>query len=486
MKKKFSLIILLMLSLCVAISGSSAADVVINNSTSSGIDGSLGNDTISLVNGTYSGVNNTNLTIHNGRNITIQSNNPNNKAIIDCNGSWFIYNSGRLSLKNLIIKNAYIQGSGTVVSNTGNLTIINCTFINNSALHSAGVVYNNNGIINISCSIFTNNSAGFYGGVIYNEDGIIDISGSIFTNNSAGFYGGVIYSHVTPPEFLPEIPIDQLDLNFIVRSTSADPLVLLYRINVFNCTLTNNKAQKGGAIYNIGGDSSIGGIDYYGLGNLTIRTTNFVNNSADEYGNAIYNDIGFLNMSYSRILNNTGGYLAIYAGYGLIDFNWWGDNTPEIDVDYFGLTLSNWFVANLTSKNSTVVRGSNVVLDYSFTLNEGSVVDNSLLPYFVVVEGKVFDARFNKSINYNVQSMNVNGFVDNQPLQVTFNENNSTNNHNNTNTTNITNNTNNTNTNNNTNNVVGNAVSMKSTGIPVFVLLIASLLAFVPFYRRKN
>lgn len=40
------------------------------------------------------------------KNLTIQSQNSNNKAVIDCQGNWFLFNNGNLTLINLIIKNA--------------------------------------------------------------------------------------------------------------------------------------------------------------------------------------------------------------------------------------------------------------------------------------------------------------------------------------------------------------------------------------------
>lgn len=58
--------------------------MAIDNNTNEGIKGSIinGNDTITLKEGTYSESNNTGITINSGRNITIQGQNSNNKAVI--------------------------------------------------------------------------------------------------------------------------------------------------------------------------------------------------------------------------------------------------------------------------------------------------------------------------------------------------------------------------------------------------------------------
>lgn len=68
----------------VSINSLSASEVVINNTTSEGIKESInnGNNTINLTNGTYTGINNTDITINYGKNITIQSQDHNNKAIM--------------------------------------------------------------------------------------------------------------------------------------------------------------------------------------------------------------------------------------------------------------------------------------------------------------------------------------------------------------------------------------------------------------------
>ncbi len=166
--------------------------VIISNDTDVGIGGgSLGNDTIILTNGTYSGDNNTNIEISNNKNLIIQSQDPNNKASIDCHGAWFIENNGNLTLVNLIIKNAYRNFGGGAINNYGQLTIINCTFVNNTA-HNGGVI-NGNCNLSIVNSSFINNTA-IDAGVINSYNCNLSIVNSNFINNTAINDGGVIYS----------------------------------------------------------------------------------------------------------------------------------------------------------------------------------------------------------------------------------------------------------------------------------------------------
>lgn len=101
-------------------------EMVIDNSTESGgIKNNLDYDILTLESGIYSGANNTNITIDTNKNLIIQSQDPNNKAIIDCESiSWFIINQGNLTLKNLIIQNGFKNNAnGSAIYNSDLLTI---------------------------------------------------------------------------------------------------------------------------------------------------------------------------------------------------------------------------------------------------------------------------------------------------------------------------------------------------------------------------
>ena len=393
-------IVILVLSFLaiISISSLSAAEVVIDNSTSEGIKGSLGNDTISLTNGTYTGSNNNNISINNGKNITIQSHNPDNKAIIDCNGSWFINNKGNLTLINLIIKNAYRSNGGAIYNDYGgNITIINCTFINNTAN---------------------------YGGAIYNYIGVINIYDSVFENNSANNLGGAIYNNIVP---------NPVSISTVIYTQRGS-------INIFDSILTNNKAYTGGAIYSNGyisiqnnsfinnSANNYGGAIYNNYGTFNITGSNFINNSAN-IGSVVYN-MGYLNINYSRILNNTGIAVANISGSCLADFNWWGYNNPTADTDYSGFVLSNWFVASLTINITNAKNGSIVPFYYDFNLTNinGDRLsgDSSNLPYFVFeILGTELsgDGRFSNVYNVPISGavdseIIVDGLVDNQLFNI--------------------------------------------------------------------
>lgn len=233
--KKISFILLATLFcflFLVSISSTSANEVNINNTTNEGIKGSLGNDTINLDGGIYSGENNTNISFDNSRNITIQSSDPNNKAIIDLGGDegvTFINNTGAvdslgsLTLKNLVFKNARFFA---LICFNSKLTVINCTFIHNNALLFGLINMGYHSQLNIIDSDFINNS-GRYGTAIATGPSTkgISITNCNFINNRASESGGALF--IFSSEF--------------------------NNTNITNCNFINNSALNGGAIYNYDG-----------------------------------------------------------------------------------------------------------------------------------------------------------------------------------------------------------------------------------------
>lgn len=357
--KSIALIILIGMFSLLAISSVSASEVLINNTNSDGIKGAInnGNSTIVLDSGTYKGENNTGIEIGSGvsNNITIKSKNSNNKAMIDCGKSWFIGNAGNLTLINLIIING--QGIETditqgVITNSGTITIINCSFMNNNLTIGSvinnikisdpygtimvrgsayivnstftnnmaiegGAIFNQGNMI-IKNSNFTNNSANI-GGAIYNQNGLLEIYSSTFLNNKATGeegVGGGIYNNYGG------IPIIIDSCSFINNSALIGGSITSYgNLNILRSKFINNTASIGGgavaaaggelaSICNIYNSSFISNTAPIGGAILNMMTTsifncNFTNNKANETGGAINNFIIYLNISNSNFNNNS-------------------------------------------------------------------------------------------------------------------------------------------------------------------------------------
>ena len=156
-------------------------------------------------------------------------------------------------------ENGGLYGAGIFVAGS-DFTVSDCVFDKNTAFGKGDMTPNNNngaaievtdtnkaiaGII--TGSNFTNNKAQ-YGGAIDICEGNIKITDSIFVNNSADVEGGAI------------------DINTV----NGNP-----KVSISGSKFINNSASYGGAIVNVK--------------DLTVRNTEFVNNTPD----AIFNYVGF-------------------------------------------------------------------------------------------------------------------------------------------------------------------------------------------------
>lgn len=290
MIKKHTLLILITLFFALLLSGAvSAADIYVNGSNGNDDnDGlswdtaklSIGNATatvsengvVSIADGEYSGINNTNITI--SKSMTINGLSQNGVVI---NGSSTSQIFKILSGVNVTLKNiTFTQGLsniGGAICNYGNLTVENCTFLNNQAVYISGF---------FSCG----------GGAIFNNEGIVAVSGSTFTANTANpGEGGAIWN----------------DFGTMV---------------IENCTFNQNTALKGlgGAFFSSGGTASVGNslftdnraliggaICNYNIATLTVNNTIFNHNTAiSPYfgGGAIYNSNAAANIHNSTFSSN--------------------------------------------------------------------------------------------------------------------------------------------------------------------------------------
>ena len=156
-------------------------------------------------------------------------------------------------------ENGGLYGAGIFVAGS-DFTVSDCVFDKNTAFGKGNMTPNNNNgaaiVVTdtgkditgaITGSNFTNNKAQ-YGGAIYICEGNIAISDSLFENNSADVEGGAI------------------DINTL----NGNP-----KVTISGSKFINNSAPRGGTILNIK--------------DLTVRNTEFVNNTPD----AIFNYVGF-------------------------------------------------------------------------------------------------------------------------------------------------------------------------------------------------
>ncbi len=197
----------------------------------------------------------------------------------------FIKSSGLsyIGVFNSIFANTTSQYS-TAIMGTGNLEIINCTFIN----------------------LYANLTAGAIGLKDIQE---VYIENCTFNNVHSQKNGGAIFIDAYSSEKMPEVEI--VDSNFIDCSSQFGGAILQLEgcLDVDNCNFTNNLAFfDGGAIY-------------VSWTNLTVENSIFNNNSVlydgerGSFGGAIFADASSLSVEDSELIANSaynGGALYLY------------------------------------------------------------------------------------------------------------------------------------------------------------------------------
>ena len=285
--------------------------------------------TIHLLAGTYTGADNTGLTIN--QNVTIIGENQKNTIInAQHSTSIFTINSGvTVKLENLTLTNGTAEDGGAICNNyDGTITLSGCNFNNNTATENGGAILNGYaGTITLRGCNFNNNTVkGDYwnGGAICNEN-IITLSDCNFNNNTAAYDGGAIYSTGTIT--------DLSDCNF--NNNTAHDCGTIHNTgtitNLSGCNFNNNTAYDGGAIY-------------YGSGSCVVHFSSFVNNTATRYGNTIYSSSDSMNA----------------------DYNWWGSNSNPSSQIYGSVNYSNWLYMTISVNRSTIASGSTGTVTVNF------------------------------------------------------------------------------------------------------------------------
>ena len=240
-------------------------------------------------------------------------------------------------------------------------SVDSCTFINNTATNQGGAVYEGGktgkATLDIKNSTFTNNSAKKEGSAIYSGYTLNIDDDTTFTNNMVYMYytgtlnigeiktftdlqkainmvEGDIYlsSNVTmlaseADNFVNGIVVDHLvNLKCDGFTINANNLGRIFnvtstadKLNIYNATLINGKADKGGAIYNDG--------------SLTLSDVKLSDNAADGYGGAVFNN-GELVVSDS-----------VFDSNDIV-------NRGSASVDYGGAAIYNWYDGVLTVSGS--------------------------------------------------------------------------------------------------------------------------------------
>ena len=296
------------------------------------------------------------------------------------------------------------QYGGAIDICEGNIKITDSEFVNNSADVEGGAIDINtvkgNPEVSISGSKFINNSASYGGAIVNVKD--LTVRNTEFVNNTpnaifnyVGFGGnldlgienftdlqnaiGLVTGTLTLNQNV--VMTDDEAANFVngviinknIRidgkghTIDAKNLGRIFEIDggfavtLTNVTLTNGKADKGGAIYN--------------FGNLDLVHVNFVNNTA-KYGGAIMNYAYGLVLDDSTFTNNTakiGGAIYNSADCFVVGNSTFANNTATSNGGVIFNYGIGFVVGNSTFANNTATSKGGAIYNYGI----GFVVGNS-------------------------------------------------------------------------------------------------------------
>jgi len=258
-------------------------------------------DVIRIAPGTYSGVNNTGLTI--GKILTFEKYGD-GEVIFDgqANNNIWTVSASSINIYGLTFKNGNSTGKGGAIYVTGDISnsVVNATFINNTANSDSfsygGAVCFNGKVTDLTLnSVFINNAADLGGAVCFLGTGDnVNVYGE-FRNNTAESVGGAI-------RFERQLKNSNINATFINNKATDGGGAVQAAYDAENVSVygefRNNVAKNGGAIYFAGPNNIIFNI-------ININAT-FTDNTASRYGGAIYivNEVSNLAIN-STFIHNT-------------------------------------------------------------------------------------------------------------------------------------------------------------------------------------
>jgi len=249
-----------------------------------GINSASNGDTVLVMDETYKGNGNRDITFL-GKAIVVMSENGPEVTIIDCEGSeaephrGFHFHSGEDSssvVQGFTITNGWADIGGGMLIDDSSPTVINCTFSGNSAGYAGGM-YNINSSPTITSCTFSGNWARDLGGGMYNSSSNLTVSNCTFSGNSTNYSGGGMYNWGSSPM-------------------------------VTNCTFSGNETfYSGGGMYNF-------------YSNPTVSNCTFSGNSADDnsgmynyYSNPTVTNCILWGDSGGKIFNNDSDPIVTYC-----------------------------------------------------------------------------------------------------------------------------------------------------------------------------
>ncbi len=296
--------------------------------------------TIHLLEGTYSGDENTELYISYKANINLIGEKYNETIIDGELEHWFlsVSNAAKVTVENITFINGY-HNNNMISGST--CTLIKCIIDNCTVTNRNNAVLSNVGFDNLT---FTNNNGGI---ISYSEK---TISNSYFANNKYIDNGGVIRNNNK---------LTIINCKFINNTASNGGAIYAQYVNSTNSYYEGNTGKVGGAIYIYAGKSTFNNDTFVnnkaknsdGVIGFTVTATltetpklffedcKFINNSAPEAGVLSLDTGKFTNCLFTNNTADKGGALIILIKENI------PYNDPEegemINIEFDGVTFEN-------------------------------------------------------------------------------------------------------------------------------------------------
>ena len=310
--------------------------------------------------------------------------NGDSKAII------FKIQADNVTLKNINFIGGFSYGNSGAIYATANLTVLNCNFTNNYASYGGGIYINGvNASLTVKDSYFEGNTGASIGSSIYASlvNGSFIVEDCRFNKNS-GYYAGAVYASGALNKAIMK------NCNFTDNKATGINGGALYICNpilgiIENCNFYNNQANGYGGAGFFSCDSNLkcnltirksnfinntASVKYAGALVLNVNTTiedcNFINNSASTQGGALYfeKNGNVKDCYFAGNDANTGGAIYLYGDLTISDSTFKDNTATSTKTCIIGLDDN----ANLTTHNTT----PNVLMYDDFTALQSRITDS--------------------------------------------------------------------------------------------------------------
>ena len=293
-----------------------------------------------------------------------------------------------ISLTNNTLTHNNASSGGAINNYAINMSITDIELTYNTAEGVGGAIYSYYSTLNINNSNLNYNK-GKWGGAIANHHFVnMNLTKNTNLQYNNATYGGAIYNY----EYVnTSITDTKLAHNTAIQSGGAIYNNYTSTMILNNNTLTNNTANHDGgaisnlnhAIMNLTGNNIThntagiyGGAIYSNNGNLTITQNNLTNNTS-EYGGAIENWFGTLNMTNSALNNNnathSGGAIKNHEGNLNITNSNLNNNTGGAINSVGNIIITNTTLNN-NNGGAIINRGNIIITLTNMDYNNGTAM----------------------------------------------------------------------------------------------------------------